>query len=143
MALESDRRGRGLTNGPAFGAPIAHIHSLTPSHELRPHTILDNRSAESFFSISRNALPNWKRVSTNHSASLSLSLSPTPDMTNERGAGGSGGEGKASGDFNSLNTKEAFQMSHTVRGRREPSLNHFHLACTTPKNRMEIAFRGI
>ena len=40
---------------------------------------------------------------------------PTPDMTNERG----GGEGKASGDFNSLNTKEAFQMSHTVEGGRQ------------------------
>ena len=36
-------------------------------------------------------------------------------MTNERG----GGEGKASGDFNSLNTKEAFQMSHTVEGGRQ------------------------
>ena len=38
-------------------------------------------------------------------------------MTNERGGGG--GEGKASGDFNSLNTKEAFQMSHTVEGGRQ------------------------
>ena len=37
-------------------------------------------------------------------------------MTNERGGGG---EGKASGDFNSLNTKEAFQMSHTVMGGRQ------------------------
>ena len=37
-------------------------------------------------------------------------------MTNERGGGG---EGKASGDFNSLNTKEAFQMSHTVEGGRQ------------------------
>ena len=42
-------------------------------------------------------------------------------MTNERGGGGGGGgggEGKASGDFNSLNTKEAFQMSHRVEGER-------------------------